>query len=82
MQLVARGLIDLRRPICDYIPYFGLQGPQGGREVTAWHLLTHYGGMPHTFPKSGDGVYETLEELVRKSAQMRQLHPAGTAKQV
>lgn len=46
------------------------------------HLLTHYAGLPHTIPKQGDNVFETLESLVRKSTNMRQLTPAGQVHKV
>ncbi len=49
MQLVERGLLDLRTPVQRIIPEFVAppSGPglPGAEAVTAWHLLTHTSGV-------------------------------------
>ena len=93
MQLVEQGRVGLDDLVQKYLPYFTPRGTNGGADVTVRyvcvcrplllsivvfsHLLTHYAGLPHTIPKQGEHVYESLEALVRKSANMRQLTPAG-----
>lgn len=42
MQLEEQGLIDLHRPVADYLPEFGQNGKGS---VTIWQLLTHTGGL-------------------------------------
>ncbi len=43
MQLVDEGLIDLRRPVKDYIPWFEVRSRFG--PITLHHLMTHTAGI-------------------------------------
>jgi CubicO group peptidase (beta-lactamase class C family) len=44
-QLVNDGLLDLDRPVRDYLPGFRLSDPVATEALTARHLLTHTGGI-------------------------------------
>lgn len=43
LQLVEQRVLDLDRPVADYLPAFGSSGKQA---VTVRHLLTHTSGLP------------------------------------
>jgi CubicO group peptidase (beta-lactamase class C family) len=43
MQYVDEGRLDLRVPLCTYLPELPRDGPG---DVSAWHLLTHTSGLP------------------------------------
>jgi CubicO group peptidase (beta-lactamase class C family) len=49
MQLVDRGLIDIDRPIADYVPDLALENPFD-TPLTARHLLDHSSGLPNPPP--------------------------------
>ncbi|MEU6729394.1 serine hydrolase [Nonomuraea wenchangensis] len=44
-QLVDDGVLDLDRPVRDYLPGFRLRDPAATAALTARHLLTHTGGI-------------------------------------
>jgi CubicO group peptidase (beta-lactamase class C family) len=44
LQLEEEGLVDLQRPIQDYLPWFRVRSPGG--PVTLHQLLTHTAGLP------------------------------------
>ncbi|HOU41967.1 MAG TPA: serine hydrolase domain-containing protein, partial [Promineifilum sp.] len=44
MRLVEQGLIDLDRPVRDYLPELRLRDKTAEATVTMRHLLTHMGG--------------------------------------
>jgi CubicO group peptidase (beta-lactamase class C family) len=44
-QLVNDGVLDLDRPVRDYLPGFRLSDPAAAEILTARHLLTHTGGI-------------------------------------
>ena len=58
MQLYEAGLIDLRRPVADYLPEFGASGKGS---VTIWDLLTHTGGLIPFIPFYTQGIFEAPE---------------------
>lgn len=45
MQLVDEGLVDIDRPVRDYLDGFSLADPQAGETVTVRQLLSHTSGM-------------------------------------
>lgn len=62
MLLADRGIIDLRAPISRYLPEWG-----GGEKdrVTAWHLLTHSGGLRAGGPvRPGEGARAVVDRIV------------------
>ncbi|MDH3732899.1 MAG: beta-lactamase family protein [Gemmatimonadota bacterium] len=54
MQLVESGLVDLDRPVNEYLGGFRIENPFGG-QVTTRHLLTHRSGL------SGNGAFSMFE---------------------
>ncbi len=49
MQLREQGLVELDRPVRDYVQGFPLKHPSG-REITTRHLLSHASGMGNPLP--------------------------------
>ncbi len=47
MQLAGRGLLDLDRPIVQYLPKFTMADPRY-RQITLRHCLSHSSGLPGT----------------------------------
>ncbi len=45
MRLVEQGLIDVKRPVTDYVPYFDLD-PDDPSSVSVWNCMTHTSGIP------------------------------------
>jgi CubicO group peptidase (beta-lactamase class C family) len=45
MRLVEHGLLDLDRPVLDYLPGFAFSDPDLGARVTLRHLLSHTSGL-------------------------------------
>ena len=48
LQLRERGLVDLDRPLRDYLPEFDVPSPftQGAEAITVRMLMTHHSGLP------------------------------------
>lgn len=44
LQLQEEGLVDVRRPVTDYLPWFKVRSRYG--PITLHHLLTHTAGLP------------------------------------
>jgi CubicO group peptidase (beta-lactamase class C family) len=55
-QLVGEGLLDLTRPVAEYVPAFGTNGKEG---VTVEQVLLHVGGFP--MAPLGPGRWDTRE---------------------
>ncbi|OZM56895.1 hypothetical protein CIB95_08990 [Lottiidibacillus patelloidae] len=47
MQLVEKGLIELDRPLVDYLPYFQTTDKALSDKITVRQLLSHTAGFPH-----------------------------------
>ncbi|WP_370942193.1 serine hydrolase domain-containing protein [Amycolatopsis sp. cg5] len=45
MTMQQRGLLDIDRPVRDYLPDLRIVNPLGDTPVTAYHLLTHQSGL-------------------------------------
>jgi len=52
LQAAERGLIDLHRPVTDYLPWFEVQTPYS--PITIHHLLTHTAGLVGVIDRSPD----------------------------
>ena len=77
MRLVERGLIDLDRPLRDYLPELRLRDKTAEATVTARHLLTHMGGwLGDFFRETGNGD-DALARYVAEMAGLPQIVPAG-----
>lgn len=65
LRLADRGLVDLTRPVTDYLP--GLPAPAWG-DITLDHLLTHTAGIPQNIEELGPrgmGDHFQMKEMVR-----------------
>ena len=79
MQLVDDGLVDLDRPVRDYIPGFRTADEGASARITARHLLTHTGGFEGDLwaatTDNSDALEVFVGELVRHAPQVL---PPGT----
>ncbi len=77
MRLVDDGLLDLDRPVVDYVPEFRSSDDEVTRTVTMRHLLTHTSGIDgDVFTDTGRGD-DTLEKYVGILDGLAQNHPIG-----
>jgi CubicO group peptidase (beta-lactamase class C family) len=77
MQLVDEGLLDLDRPVRDYLPGFEVADPETTEKVTARHLLTHTSGLDGDKYDSYGRGDDAIAEYVAACADLRQSHPLG-----
>ncbi|MFD7658941.1 serine hydrolase domain-containing protein [Actinosynnema sp. NPDC059797] len=77
-QLVDDGVLDLDRPVRDYLPGFRLGDPVATETLTTRHLLTHTGGIDgNHFTDTGRNE-DAIERFVAALAEEEQLLPPGT----
>ncbi|GIM92130.1 serine hydrolase domain-containing protein [Paractinoplanes toevensis] len=77
-QLVGDGVLDLDRPVRDYLPGFRLSDPAATASLTARHLLTHTGGIDgNHFTDTGRND-DAIEKFVATLAEADHLLPPGT----
>ncbi|MFB4284347.1 serine hydrolase domain-containing protein [Nonomuraea sp. MTCD27] len=77
-QLVDDGVLDLDRPVRDYLPGFRLSDPAATDFLTARHLLTHTGGIDgNHFTDTGRND-DAIEKFVATLAEADQFLPPGT----
>ncbi|MFI7229364.1 serine hydrolase domain-containing protein [Nonomuraea angiospora] len=77
-QLVDDGVLDLDRPVRDYLPGFRLSDPAATESLTARHLLTHTGGIDgNHFIDTGRND-DAIEKFVATLAEADQLLPPDT----
>ncbi|MEV4571507.1 serine hydrolase domain-containing protein [Nonomuraea sp. NPDC049419] len=77
-QLVDEGVLDLDRPVRDYLPGFRLSDPAATKNLTARHLLTHTGGIDgNHFVDTGRND-DAIERFVAILAEAEHLLPPGT----
>jgi hypothetical protein len=80
MKMVEKGLIDLDRTICDYLPFYP-ENP--GKKITIHHLLSHSSGIPHHYIavpdywKRHDKVFHTPKELLELFSHIPLAHDPG-----
>ncbi|WP_217181798.1 serine hydrolase [Streptomyces sp. AC495_CC817] len=77
MRLVDDGLLDLDRPVVDYVPEFRSSDDEITRTVTMRHLLNHTSGIDgDVFTDTGRGD-DALEKYVGILDGVAQNHPIG-----
>ncbi|MCT1479240.1 serine hydrolase [Microbacterium sp. p3-SID336] len=77
MRLVDDGLLDLDRPVVDYVPEFRSADDTVTRSVTMRHLLNHTSGIDgDVFTDTGRGD-DALEKYVALLDGLAQNHPIG-----
>lgn len=73
MQLVDEGLVELDRPVRNYLPGFRTADEEAGAQITPRHLLTHTGGFegdlwaPTT--SGADALQRFVDDLVSQARQ-------------
>ncbi len=77
MQLVEQGLIDLDRPVRDYLPDLRLADQTAEATVTTRHLLTHAGGWSGDFFRDTGSGDDNLARYVAEMAGLEQIVPVG-----
>ncbi|WP_034452731.1 serine hydrolase domain-containing protein [Butyrivibrio sp. AE2032] len=82
LNLEGEGSIDLDSPVTNYIDWFRPQYKGADAIVTVRHLMNHSSGIPvwtiSLIPEGSEGEI-TLEETVRKIADVRLAHAPGEA---
>jgi CubicO group peptidase (beta-lactamase class C family) len=77
LQLVDEGLVDLDRPVREYLPGFAVADPAVTETVTVRQLLAHTGGFDgDVFEDTGRGD-DALERYVAHLRDAAQIHPPG-----
>ena len=66
MRLVENGLLDLDRPIIDYLDNFAFHNTDYGKRVTLRHLLSHTSGLPMGARSMGPTTLDGLARSVRE----------------
>lgn len=64
MQLVDEGLLDIDKPIVEYLPELRLADEEARNTITARHLLTHTSGLDGD--KMGGAVYGTDDDATER----------------
>ncbi|HUR48813.1 MAG TPA: CocE/NonD family hydrolase [Acidimicrobiales bacterium] len=64
MQLVDEGLVDIEKPIVEYLPELRLADEDARNSITARHLLTHTSGLDGD--KMGGPLYGTEDDAIER----------------
>ena len=64
MQLVDEGLVDIDKPIVQYLPELRLADEEARNAITARHLLTHTSGLDGD--KMGGPLYGTEDDAIER----------------
>jgi CubicO group peptidase (beta-lactamase class C family) len=86
LQLVDRGVVDLYRPINDYLGDLHVVNPRGERHVTAYDLLTFRSGLANDTMEGGFTAPPALDEYLHheyamgRSREYHRFKPRWTAK--
>lgn len=67
MRLVEQGVLDLHRPIIDYLPELRLQDEHAQQQITLWHLVTHMSGIAFDTDYHGFDMQDTNDDIVPKA---------------
>ncbi|GAE30506.1 serine hydrolase [Alkalihalobacillus hemicellulosilyticus] len=69
MLLVEQGMIDLKKPVQDYLPWFTLSDEVVASDITIEHLLSHSSGLSSfsgfSLSDRGSSEFEAIQENVR-----------------
>ncbi len=77
MQLVDEGLLELDRPVVEYLPDFRVGDPEASKKITVKMLINHTSGIDgEVLPDHGHDE-ETIEKLAQRAASMGQIHAPG-----
>jgi CubicO group peptidase (beta-lactamase class C family) len=77
MQLVDEGLVDLDKPLRDYLPEFAILDDEAAGVITIRQLLSHQAGFEgDIFNETGKGD-DAVEKFVASISEVGQLFPPG-----
>ena len=77
MMLVEEGLVDLDRPVADYLPDFRVRDPEASQKARVRHLLSHTAGwVGDLFEDTGSGA-DAKQKYIELMADLEQLAPFG-----
>ncbi|QRP44666.1 serine hydrolase [Amycolatopsis sp. FDAARGOS 1241] len=77
-HLVNDGVLDLDRPVRDYLPGFRLSDAAATESLTTRHLLTHTGGIDGNHVPDTGRNDDAIEKFVATLADAEHLLPPGT----
>lgn len=77
MQLVDDGLVELDRPVAQYLPELRLASAEALSAMTVRHLLTHTCGLESDYLLDLDWGDDNLARYVATFGRLGQLHPPG-----
>ena len=60
LRLAERGVIDLDKPLYEYLPYKDIEHDERYKLITAKHVLTHKTGFPNWRNQTDDGTLKIL----------------------
>ena len=60
MRLVERGLLDLDRPLYEYLPFDDVAHDDRYKRITARHVLSHQTGFPNWAERDSTGRFDLL----------------------
>ena len=81
MLLKEDGLIDLDRPVRDYLPAFQVADPEAAEKITVRQLLNHTSGLPGAFsePSAFYSGPQAMERLVTTMPKVRLDRESGSS---
>jgi CubicO group peptidase (beta-lactamase class C family) len=74
LRLAQRGVLELHRPVRDYLPWLTLSDPLATERMTLYHLLTHTAGLPAEYTPEGPREESALEDSLREGLPALHLH--------
>lgn len=82
MHLVDLGVLDLDRPVIEYVPWLTFDGHTQAKHITLRMLLTHTSGLPDEpitiYAPQGPGKADSLEENIRtRICQLKLINEPG-----
>lgn len=66
LSLVEDGVLDLDKPVKEYLPWLKLSNPKAEEQMTLMHLLTHTSGLPKGDLVEGSRDEARIEENLKK----------------
>ena len=77
MQLVDDGLIELDRPVLEYLPELHIRDSSALAQITCRMLLNHTNGIDGIFIPDCGPDQERIVDAITRFADLEQLHPPG-----
>ena len=74
MRLKEKGVLELDRPIKEYLPWLELKDEKATNVLTLRHLLSHTAGLPAEYTPEGAREESTLEQSLKDGLPTLKLH--------